>query len=223
MYKILIVEDDEIIANAIKSHVENWGYTAFCISDFKNVLQDFTSFGPHLVLLDINLPFFNGHHWCNEIRKISKVPIIFISSSSDNMNIVMAMSMGGDDFISKPFDLDVLLAKVQAILRRSYDFQTQRDLIEHQGAILNKSDTTLTYNGERINLTKNDYRILQVLMDNKSKVVSRDFLMEKLWQTDSFVDENTLTVNITRLRKKLNSKGLKNFIITKKGIGYMVE
>lgn len=223
MYKILIVEDDEIISNSIKAHIENWGYSAFCVTNFKNILKYFIDFEPHLVLLDINLPLFNGHYWCNEIRKISKVPIVFISSSCDNMNIVMAMNMGGDDFISKPFDLDVLTAKVQAILRRSYDFQTQRDLIEHKGAILNKSDTTLTYNGEKIDLTKNDYKILQVLMDNKSKIVSRDFLMEKLWQTDSFVDENTLTVNITRLRKKLDSKGLTNFIITKKGIGYMVE
>lgn len=223
MYKVLIVEDDLIIAKSMKSHIENWGYKVLCVKDFKNVLDDFVSFEPHIVLLDITLPLFNGHYWCNEIRKVSKVPIIFISSSSDNMNIVMAMNMGGDDFIPKPFDLEVLTAKIQAIIRRSYDFQTHRDLVEHKGAILNKSDTSLTYNGEKIDLTKNDYKILQILMDNKGKVVSRDSIMEKLWQTDSFVDENTLTVNVTRLRKKLDSNGLSNFIITKKGIGYMVE
>lgn len=223
MYKILIVEDDAIIANSIKNHIETWGCTAMCVSDFKNVLKDFVSFEPHLVLLDILLPFFNGHYWCNEIRKVSKVPIVFLSSASDNMNIVMAMNMGGDDFISKPFDLDVLTAKVQAMLRRSYDFQTQSNLIEHKGAILNTSDATLTYEGKKIALTKNDYKILQILMENKGNVVSRDSIMERLWQTDSFIDENTLTVNVTRLRRKLESSGLKGFITTKKGIGYMVE
>lgn len=223
MYKVLVVEDDNIISKSIKNHLENWGFSTFTSTDFKNILNDFLAFEPHIVLLDITLPFFNGHHWCNEIRKISKVPIIFISSSSDNMNIVMAMNMGGDDFIPKPFDLEILLAKVQAILRRSYDFQNSSDFVEHNGAILNKNNASLTYNGEKIDLTKNDYKILQILMDNKGKVISRDSIMEKLWQTDNFIDENTLTVNVTRLRKKLASKGLTRFITTKKGIGYMVE
>lgn len=223
MYKILIVEDDEIIANSIKSRVETWGCNAMCVTDFKNVLKDFVDFQPHLVLLDIQLPFFNGHYWCSELRRVSKVPIVFISSSSDNMNIVMAMNMGGDDFITKPFDLDVLTAKVQAMLRRSYDFSEQSNLIEHKGAILNTSDASLTYNCSKIDLTKNEYKILQILMENKGSIVSRDSIMERLWQTDSFIDENTLTVNITRLRKKLETYGLTGFITTKKGIGYMVE
>lgn len=178
---------------------------------------------PQLVLLDISLPFFNGYHWCNEIRKLSKVPIVFISSASDNMNIVMAMNMGGDDFIAKPFDLVVLTAKVQALLRRTYDFSGQTNLIGHRDAILNLSDSTLLYNGVKIELTKNENKILQTLLENKGKTVSRDTLMTRLWETDSFVDENTLTVNITRLRRKLENAGLHSFIITKKGIGYLVE
>jgi DNA-binding response OmpR family regulator len=223
MHKILIVEDDKVIARSIKSHIETWGCEAEYVQDFKNVLSEFVSFDPQLVLLDISLPYFNGYHWCSEIRKVSKVPIIFISSASDNMNIVMAMNMGGDDFISKPFDLEVLTAKVQAMLRRTYDFNGQTGLIEHKGAILNTGDSSLTFNGEKIELTKNEYKILQVLMENRCRTVSRDMLMTRLWETDSYVDENTLTVNITRLRKKLGAAGMTDFITTKKGIGYMVE
>ncbi len=223
MYKILIIEDDSVIARTIKNHIETWGCEAECASDFKNILSEFVSFAPHLVLLDISLPYYNGYYWCTEIRKVSKVPIIFISSASDNMNIVMAVNMGGDDFIAKPFDLNVLTAKVQALLRRTYDFMGQTGLLEHKGAILNTGDSTLTYYGEKIELTRNENRILQVLMENKGRAVSRDVLMIRLWETDSYVDENTLTVNITRLRKKLETAGLTNFIITKKSIGYMVE
>lgn len=223
MYKILIIEDDSIIAESIKKHIETWGCEAKCLTDFNSVMAEFAEYNPHLVLLDISLPFYNGYHWCSEIRKISKIPIIFISSASDNMNIVMAMSMGGDDFISKPFDLAVLTAKVQAILRRTYDFGAQTNLLEHKGAIFNLSDATLCFNDEKIELTKNDSKILQTLLENKGKIVSRDTLMAKLWETDSFIDENTLTVNITRLRRKLESLGLEEFIITKKGLGYLVE
>jgi len=223
MYKILIVEDDEVIAKTIKNHIETWGYEAECINDFKNVLSAFASYAPQLVLLDISLPYYNGYHWCSEIRKVSKVPIIFISSTSDNMNIVMAVNMGGDDFIAKPFDLNVLIAKVQAMLRRTYDFTGQTNLLEHKGALLNINDSTLTYNGEKIELTKNEYKILQILMENRGRVVSRDAMMTRLWESDSYVDENTLTVNMTRLRKKMEASGLLDFITTKKGIGYMVE
>lgn len=223
MYKVLIVEDDTVIAAQIQKHIKTWGYDVKCVTDFRNVLSDFAAFNPQLVLLDITLPFFNGYHWCTEIRKLSKVPIIFISSASDDMNIVMAMNMGGDDFIAKPFELAVLTAKVQAMLRRTYDFGGQTALLEHKGAILNTSDATLTYNGEHVELTKNDNKILQTLLENKGKIVSRDTLMTRLWQTDSYVDENTLSVNITRLRRKLEIAGLDNFIETKKGIGYLVE
>ncbi|UWG95389.1 response regulator transcription factor [Dehalobacter sp. DCM] len=222
MHKILIVEDDGIIARSIKHHIETWGCEAVYAEDFNDVLSLFLSFNPHLVLLDISLPLYNGYYWCTEIRKISKVPIIFISSSSDNMNIVMAMNMGGDDFIAKPFDLNVLTAKLQALLRRTYDFSGQSHLLAHRGAVLNLNDATLTYSGEKVDLTKNDYKILQVLMENKSNTVSRDTIMLRLWETDSYVDENTLTVNMTRLRKKLEAVGLIDFIQTKKGIGYLI-
>lgn len=222
MYRILIVEDDMGIAEAMKKQIEMWDLETRCVENFRNVLEEFADFNPQLVLLDISLPFYNGYYWCGEIRKFSKVPIIFVSSASDNMNIVMAMNMGGDDFIAKPFDLNVLTAKIQAVLRRTYDFGTQMTVLQHRGAILNTSDASLTYNGERIELTKNDYRILRTLMENKGKVVSQDALMERLWETDSFVDENALTVNIARLRKKLELAGLNDFIVTKKGMGYLV-
>ena len=222
-YRILIVEDDEVIAGTVRQQMENWGYEARCVEDFKNVMSEFGEFDPQLVLMDISLPFFNGYHWCTQIRQISKVPVIFISSTSDNMNIVMAVNMGGDDFIAKPFDLNVLMAKVQAMLRRTYDFAGQTHLMEHRGAILNTSDATMTYQGQKVELTKNEYKILQILMENKGTAVSRDLIMTRLWETDSFVDDNTLTVNVTRLRRKLEEAGLSGFIVTKKGIGYMVE
>lgn len=223
MYKILIVEDDEIISAAIKKHLENWGYIVRCVTDFSAVLADFISFAPQLVLLDISLPVYNGYHQCGEIRRVSKVPIIFISSASDNMNIIMAMNMGGDDFLAKPFDLTVLIAKAQAILRRTYDFGTQNSLIEHRGAVLNIGDATLSVGEKMLELTKNDSKILQTLLENKGRVVSRDTLMTRLWESDSYVDENTLTVNITRLRRKLDGLGLVDFITTKKGVGYLVK
>ncbi|MEE0182459.1 MAG: response regulator transcription factor [Anaerovoracaceae bacterium] len=223
MYRIYIIEDDNIIAGKIKEHMTNWGFEARCASDFRNIMGEFAEYEPHMVLLDISLPFFNGYHWCEEIRRVSKVPVIFLSSASDNMNIIMAMSMGGDDFIAKPFDMNVLVAKVQAILRRTYDFGGQTQLIEHRGALLNMSDASLVYNGKPVELTRNDYKILLTLMENRGSIVSRETLMEKLWETDCFVDENTLTVNIARLRKKLDGAGLAGFITTKKGVGYIVE
>ena len=222
MYRILIVEDDEMIAGSLKRHLERWDYEVICVNDFANIMSEYASAAPQLVLMDIKLPFYNGYHWCSEIRKVSKVPIVFLSSASDNMNIVMAVNMGGDDFIAKPFDLDVLTAKIQAILRRSYDFVSQSVVLEHKGAMLNLTEAPLTYGDEKLELTKNELRILQVLMENKEKVVSRDTLMTKLWESDSYVDENTLSVNVNRLRKKLESVGLDDFIQTKKGIGYRI-
>ena len=185
--------------------------------------RTFASYNPHLVILDIALPACNGFYWCMEIRKISRVPVVFLSSASDNMNIVIAMNMGGDDFIAKPFDRNVLAAKIQAILRRTYDFAANTELIAHKGAVLNTADATLTYEGQHIDLTKNDYKILKMLLENKGKTVSRDALMTRLWETDCFVDENTLTVNITRLRKKLEQAGLTDFIVTRKGMGYLIS
>ncbi|MDO5146042.1 MAG: response regulator transcription factor [Eubacteriales bacterium] len=223
MYKIFIVEDDWGIANAMKEQAERWGFAVTLAEDFQNILTEFAKVQPHIVLLDITLPFFHGYYWCQEIRKVSKVPILFISSASDNMNIVMAMNMGADDFIAKPFDGNVLMAKIQAMLRRAYDFSSEMSLLEHREAFLNTADNTLTYRGEKIPLTKNEYRILLCLMENKNKVVSRERLMERLWATDSFVDENTLSVNVNRLRKKLDAAGLEHFIATRFGVGYIIE
>lgn len=222
MYRILIVEDDAAIAQAMQRQISMWGLEARCARNFRNIMEEFAEFDPHLVLLDIMLPYFGGYHWCAEIRRVSKVPIVFISSASDNMNIVMAMNMGGDDFIAKPFDLNVLMAKLQAVLRRTYDFSGPAGTLEHRGAVLNLADASLTWEGERIELTRNEYRILQTLLEAGGHVVSRDTLMQRLWETDSFVDENTLTVNVTRLRRKLADAGLTDFITTRKGMGYVI-
>lgn len=223
MYRIMIVEDDFSMAEAMEKQIKSWGNECLCVRDFQNIIPAFAEYDPHMVLMDIMLPFFNGYHWCSEIRKISNVPVVFISSASDNMNIVMAMNMGGDDFIAKPFDLEVLAAKVQALLRRTYDFGASAPLLGCRGAVLDTGDNTLRYEGQSLELSRNEYRILQVLLEQKGKTVSRDTLMRKLWETDSFVDENTLTVNMTRLRRKLEGIGLTEFIRTKKGLGYLVE
>lgn len=223
MYKILIVEDDFGIASAVEQQAKAWGLDAKCVSDFRCVTAEFSAYEPHLVLLDISLPFYNGYYWCEKIRAVSSVPIIFISSASDNMNIVMAMNMGADDFIAKPFDQSVLIAKIQAMLRRTYDFAPAAPVLEHRGALLNTGDNTLTYNNEKIDLSKNEYRILLILMKDKGSVVSREKLMQSLWDTDSFIDDNTLTVNVNRLRRKLDAAGLDDFVKTKFGVGYIVE
>lgn len=223
MYKIMIIEDDSALAAEMKKQIESWGNEVSCAKDFRNIIPAFTEYDPHMVLMDITLPFYNGYHWCSEIRRISNVPIVFISSASDNMNIVMAMNMGGDDFIAKPVDLSVMMAKIQAVLRRTYDMGGKIPVLEHKGAVLNLGDASLSYNGERIELTKNEFRILQTLLENKGKAVSRETLMIKLWQMDSYVEENTLTVNVTRLRRKLDAAGLSDFIATKVGLGYIVE
>jgi len=223
MYRIFIVEDDEGIARGVSQLIASWGMEAVTVRDFQNVAGEFAACNPHLVLMDIGLPFMNGYHWCSEIRRVSKVPIIFLSSASDNMNIIMAMNMGADDFIPKPFDGSVLIAKIQALLRRAYSFGESSPVLEHRGAMLNTGDNSLVYEGKQIGLSKNEYRILLELMKSKGKVVSRERLMEALWQTDSFVDENALTVNVGRLRRKLEAAGLKDFIETKFGVGYLID
>ena len=223
MYRIFLVEDDRAIAEAIAAQTALWDMETVSVRDFRAVMAEFSACAPQLVLLDISLPFYDGYHWCREIRSVSKVPVIFISSASDNLNIVMAMNMGADDFIAKPFDQSVLMAKINALLRRTYDFGTPMNVLEHRGALLNTGDGTLTYAGEKIELTKNEYRILLGLMQSKGRTVSREKLMELLWESDEFVDDNTLTVNIGRLRRKLDAAGLKDFIATKHGVGYLIE
>lgn len=222
MYRILLVEDDFSLAAAMKKTLEQYGNQVCIVSDFQNVMKEFDETEPQLVLLDIMLPFKDGYFWCSEIRKVSTVPVVFISSASDNMNIVMAINMGGDDFISKPVDAAVLNAKVQAVLRRTYEISANASQIEFCGAVLNLSDNSVTNGDRRTELTKNEFRILQVLLEKRGKIVSRDTLMMSLWQNDLYVEENTLTVNVGRLRKKLEESGLSDVIITRPGSGYII-
>ena len=222
MYRILIIEDDDGIAKAISDSLLHYRIDSKIVDDFSKVMEIFRDYEPHLVLLDINLPFYDGYHYCQEIRKLSKLPIIFISSANSNMNIIMAMHMGGDDFITKPFDIAVLVAKILAHLRRCYDFNNNPNIISHDGIDLNLNDNTLTYKERNLQLTKNEFRIILTLIQNKGKIVSREKLMEVLWQNDEFVDENTLNVNVNRLRKKLQSIGIKELIQTRFGLGYII-
>lgn len=223
MYRIFIVEDDTALGNAMKKQLTAYGYEVGLASDFTDIANEFSKYAPQLVLLDIMLPFYTGFYWCSEIRKTSSVPIVFLSSASDDMNIVTAINMGGDDFIAKPVEPMVLSAKVQAVLRRTYEMWDGGTYLECRGAILCLDDATLTYGNDKIELTKNEFRILKVLFENKGKIVSRDSLMTKLWQSDLYVEENTLTVNVGRLRKKLEEHGLTDLIVTRAGSGYMAQ
>ena len=220
MQKIMIVEDDEVIASAIQKHLETWNYEVDVIDDFEHVLEKYVQIQPELILLDISLPFYNGYHWCEQIRKISSVPIIFISSASENMNIVMAISMGADDFITKPFDFSVLTAKIQALLRRTYSFSKSMQVLTYKELVLNILDATISYQEQTIDLTKNELKILQILFEKSETFVSRDDLMMALWQSNEFIDDNTLSVNMNRLRKKLDDFHIEHLIQTKKGLGY---
>lgn len=222
MYRILVIEDDKVISEQIGKYLGKWGYEVETVKDFADVMGQFVTYEPQLVLLDIGLPFYNGYYWCSEIRKVSQVPIIFISSASDNMNVVMAVNMGGDDFVVKPFDLEILQAKIQALLRRAYAFTAPGTVLEYQGVLLNMTDMSLSCCKHRVDLTKNEFRILQTLFEAAGGVVSRDMLMKRLWDDECFVDDNTLTVNINRLRKRLAQVGLAELIRTKKGVGYLL-
>lgn len=223
MYKIMVVEDDGVIAGVVSRHLKKWGYQAVCVENFGEVLAEFEKEQPQLVLMDISLPFYDGFYWCSQIRKESRVPIIFISSADDKMNLIMAIHMGADDFIAKPFSLEVLTAKVQALLRRTYDFTAEKNVLSCRGAFLNLTDAVLEYEGKTCGLTKNEFRILKLLMEQKGTIVSRDAIMRDLWEDESFIDDNTLTVNMTRMRRKLEELGLPDLIRTKKGMGYLVE
>ena len=224
MYRIFIVEDDPVIVSALCAHMEKWGFECRGVEDFRKVTEEFAAYAPHLVLMDISLPFYDGYHWCAEIRKLSKAPMIFLSSAAENMNILMALSAGADDFVQKPFDLSVLLAKVQALLRRTYDFgQATPTLLSHEGLLYNPAEGTVEFQGKAVPLSKNESRILGVLLRHKGETVSRENLMNALWETDCFVDENTLTVNVTRLRRRLESIGAPDMIQTRKGVGYLIS
>ncbi len=223
MYRIYFVEDDDGIFGAVRDRAAQWDWEVVGVRDFRSVPQEFEEIRPHLVLLDIGLPFFNGYHWCAELRRRSNVPILFLSSASDNMNQVMAMNMGGDDFIAKPFDMDVLMARISAMLRRSYDYAQAAPALSCGGASLDEGKNALVWEGKTVELSRNEYRILRELMERAGQVVSRERLMEALWETDSFIDENTLTVNVNRLRRRLDAVGLEGFIRTKFGVGYYLE
>ncbi|TYS86187.1 response regulator transcription factor [Rossellomorea aquimaris] len=222
--KIMIVEDEEIIRDMLEETVLKWGFDVNKTEEFNDVFGQFTNENPQLILLDINLPAFDGFYWCNKIRDVSSVPIIFISSRNTPMDMIMAMNMGGDDYIQKPFDTDVLMAKVNALLRRSYSYiNADANILEHEGVVLNLKDWQLSYEGSASELTKTEFTILKILLQNKGAVVNRTKLMRALWKDESFVDDNTLTVNITRLRKKLADLGKEQFITTKKGEGYIIQ
>lgn len=222
MFKILIVDDSLIIASSLKKDFEKWGYEVVLVEDFERVFDLFKQENPSLVVMDIGLPYFDGYHWTRKIRDISNVPIIFLSSKEDTMNKIMAMEMGADDFVSKPFEPELLTAKVKALLRRTYDYKQGSDKLEKDGLILDLKSMQAGFAGKSIDLSKNEFKILETLMVNAGKVISRDKLMTALWSTDIFIDDNTLTVNISRLRKSLEGLGVKDFIKTKVGKGYYV-
>jgi DNA-binding response OmpR family regulator len=224
MFKIFIIEDDKKLSALLSQNLEKWNFITKEVEDFSNIINEFINYDPNLVLLDINLPAFDGFYWCSKIREISKVPVIFISSRNSNMDIIMAINMGGDDFIQKPLSTEILIAKINALLRRTYSYHdTQTNVIEYNGIVLDMKDNILIYKDEKIELTKNEYKILYVLIKNNNKIVLRDDIMRVLWEDESFVDDNTLNVNINRLRKKLEEYGIKDVIKTKKGQGYILS
>ncbi|NLM46127.1 MAG: response regulator transcription factor [Firmicutes bacterium] len=223
MYKILIVEDETNIAELLAEHLKKWGFAVDLVSDFSDVEGQFLASKPDLVLLDISLPFYNGYYWCDRIRKISNVPIVFLSSHAENMDIIMAMNMGGDDYITKPFSLDVATAKIQAMLRRTYRLHSEPQTLAAGEVVLNLNDATICYKGAKVELSKNEFKIMQTLLENKNQVVTREQLMKRLWDSDSFIDDNTLTVNVKRLRRRLEEAGIYDLIATKKGMGYIIH
>ncbi len=222
-YKILMVEDEENIFESVKEKAAVWNLEFYRPSDFQKVMDDYYKIQPHLVIMDINLPFFNGYHWCQEIRKISNVPILFLSSSNDNMNMIMGITIGGDDYIAKPFNSDYLITKIQALLRRTYDLSISLPMLECRGAVLDIGKNSIIYDSNTIDLTKNEFKILSLLMENKNSIVSRERIMDMLWESEAFIDDNTLTVNINRIRKKLSKYALDDFITTQFGVGYIIK
>ncbi|SFA88746.1 MULTISPECIES: response regulator transcription factor [unclassified Bacillus (in: firmicutes)] len=224
MYKIMIVEDDPKISSILFDHLSKWGFNPHITQNYERIAEEFTVINPHIVLLDINLPFYDGFYWCQKIRQQSNVPIVFISSRSENMDIVLAMNMGGDDYIQKPFSLEVLMAKVNALLRRQYSYRsTEKDTLVCNSFVLNLDRSTLSFDSGEINLTKNEFQILYILFKKQGQIVSREEIMQALWQDENFIDDNTLTVNIARLRRKITDSGSIDPITTKKRQGYMIS
>lgn len=223
MFRIMIVEDDEKIRRIVADTLRKWKYEVMAVSSFEQVLEEFTAGQPHLVLLDVNLPVYDGYYWCQQIRSVSKVPIIFLSSRNQNMDVIMAINMGADDFVQKPFDLDVLVAKVSALLRRNYTYQDESLQMTHRQLIFHLANSSVEYGGQTAELSRNEFIILQTMMRNIGSIVSRDALMQVLWSDEQFIDDNTLTVNVNRLRRRIAMLGLEDFIVTRKGMGYTIE
>lgn len=221
MTKVFIVEDDAAIAAALEKHLTRRGFEARRAGDLRNVADECAAYAPQLVLLDVSLPYFDGFAWCARIRASSSVPIVFLSAAADNMNVLMALSLGGDDFIAKPFDFDVLTAKMQAVLRRSGSSK-QSAVLTRGPLSLDVGDATLRAGENKIELTRNEMRMLRLLMENAGHAVRRETLMERLWETNEYIDDNTLTVNMARLRKKLEDAGYPGLIVTRKGVGYQM-
>lgn len=222
---IFIIEDDNALSREVSLTLSKWGYSVCEIKDFENITNEVLECNPKLILMDINLPCYDGFYWCSQIRNFLKVPIIFISSRDNDMDIIMSINMGGDDYITKPFSPQVLVAKIQAILRRTYSYNNdlKSDIIKFKDITLNIVEGKVYFKDENVDLTKNELKIMNILMNNQEKIVSREEIIEELWDTDEFISENTLTVNVNRLRKKLDSIGLNDFIETKKGQGYILR
>ncbi|MDU2503173.1 MAG: response regulator transcription factor [Peptoniphilus harei] len=220
-WKIFLVEDDKVIAEEIERHLNFWNYEIKIAEDFQNIFDDFKSFHPDLVLMDVTLPFYNGYHWCKIIRKNSKVPILFISAADENLNLIMAMDLGADDYLTKPFELELLQIKIRALLRRAYEYIETRNIF-YKDISLDCDKMIISRENKEIELTKNEFKILEILLEKPGKVVNRDEIIDKIWQSDSYIDDNTLTVNIMRLRKKLEDINIFDLIKTKKGVGYYV-
>ncbi|PKF85669.1 DNA-binding response regulator [Bacillus sp. BA3] len=228
MYKILLVEDDSKIAGILVNYLKRYGYEVFEVKQLDQVFAEFQEMKPDLVLLDINLPYYDGFHWCRLIRTVSKIPIIFISARTDEMNQVMAIEYGGDDYLTKPFHLEVVLAKIKSVLRRVYgeyaeisSFHQQKKEID--GLTLYTEKAMIEYQDNQVTLTQNELKLLSCLLRQYDTIVSREDLLEALWNDDSFVDDNTLTVNVTRVRKKLEDIGVKHAITTSRGKGYRLK
>ena len=222
---IFIIEDDNALSREVSLTLSKWGYSVCEIKDFENITNEVLECNPKLILMDINLPCYDGFYWCSQIRNFLKVPIIFISSRDNDMDIIMSINMGGDDYITKPFSPQVLVAKIQAILRRTYSYNNdlKSDIIKFKDITLNIVEGKVYFKDKSVDLTKNELKIMNILMNNQEKIVSREGIIEELWDTDEFISENTLTVNVNRLRKKLDSIGLNDFIETKKGQGYILR
>lgn len=225
MMDIFIIEDDKALSREISLTLGKWGYSTCEVNDFENITDEILQCNPKLILMDVNLPCYDGFYWCSQIRNFMKVPIIFISSRDNDMDIIMSINMGGDDYITKPFSPQILVAKIQAILRRTYSYNNdlKSEIIKFKDITLNIVDGNIYFKDENTELTKNELKIMKILMENQEKIVSRDEIIEELWDTDEFISENTLTVNVNRLRKKLDSIGLNDFIETKKGQGYIIK